>query len=141
MIRFLILFSLIFLANPLLSAEFSIKLRKTDINELKQQLLPVFDSNIQYLNTVLNCLEQGNSTDACLDKFPPPGRESATQNTSHEDFKQSIQKKLDKRDLTEVDIIKGLKELLQQAQEVRTCLIAGQTANELKDCIVKHKKS
>ena len=127
-------------ANPVLSAEFNIKLRKTDVNELKQQLLPAFDRNIKYLNTILQCLEQGNTTDDCLQQFPPPGRTSATQNASDQDIKHSIEKKLQKQDITEADIIHGLKELLQQAEKVRSCLISGQTANDLKDCIVNYKK-
>ncbi len=128
-----------FLANPVLSAEFNIKLRKTDINELKQQLLPAFDKNIEYLNTILQCLEQGNTTDDCLQQFTPPGRTAETQNASDQDIKHSIEKNLQKQELTESDIIQGLKELLQQAEKVRSCLVAGQTANDLKDCIVKYK--
>ena len=139
MTRLIIILCLLFLANPVLSAEFNIKLRKTDINELKQQLLPAFDRNIEYLNTILQCLEQGNTTDNCLQQFPPPGRTSETQNASGQDIKRSIEKKLQKQELTESDIIHGLKELLQQAEKVRSCLVAGQTANDLKDCIVNYK--
>ena len=139
MTRLIIMLSLLFLANPVLSAEFNIKLRKTDVNELKQQLLPAFDRNIEYLNTILQCLEQGNTTDDCLQQFPPPGRTAETQNTSDQDIKHSIEKNLQKQGLTEADIIHGLKELLQQAAKVRSCLLAGQTANDLKDCIVNYK--
>ncbi len=138
-------FCLSFPVNSVLSSGFNIKLRKTDVSDLKQQLLPAFDRNIQYLNKILQCLEQGSSTDDCLYKFPPPGSESGTKNSSNEGFKHAIHKKLDKRldkrELTEIDIIEGLKELLQQAEKVRSCLVAGQTANELKDCIVNYKKS
>ncbi len=141
MTRLIIILCLLFLANPVLTAEFNIKLRKTDINELKQQLLPAFDRNIEYLNTILQCLEQGNTTDGCLQQFPPPGRTSETLNASEQDIKHSIEKKLQKQDLTEADIIHGLKELLQQAEKVRSCLVAGQTANDLKDCVVNYKKT
>ncbi len=130
-----------FTATPVLGAEFNIKLRKTEINELKQQLLPAFDRNIGYLNTILQCLEQGNTTDNCLQQFPPPGRTSEAQDASDEELKHSIEKKLHKQDLTEADIIQGLKELLQQAEKVRSCLVAGQTANDLKDCIVNYKST
>ena len=136
-----LLFCLGFTANPVTGAEFNIKLRKTDINELKQQLLPAFDRNIGYLNTILQCLEQGNTTDSCLQQFPPPGRTPEVQNASDEEFKHSIEKKLHKQDLTEADIIRGLKELLQQAEKVRSCLLAGQTANDLKDCIANYKST
>ncbi len=139
--RFILILCLLFLANPVLSAEFNIKLRKTDINELKQQLLPAFDRNIEYLNTILRCLEQGNTTDNCLQQFPPPGRVSENQSASDHDLKHSIEKNLQKQDLTEADIIQGLKELLQQAEKVRNCLVTGQTANDLKDCIVNYKKT
>ncbi len=105
MTRLIIILSLLFLANPVLSAEFNIKLRKTDINELKQQLLPAFDRNIEYLNTILQCLEQGNTTDDCLQQFPPPGRTAEAQNASDQDIKHSIEKNLQKQELTESDII------------------------------------
>ena len=52
-----ILAFLIFLI-PIHAADFNIKLRKTDINELKQQLMPAFEQNILYLNELLSCLER-----------------------------------------------------------------------------------
>ncbi len=143
MFRFIILVCFLCIVNPVISAEFNIKLRKTDINELKQQLLPTFDHNIAYLNSILHCLEQGNSTDYCLDKHPLPGNNSSIQQaeTRTEDLKNTIQKKLVQGDLSEQDIIEGLKKFLQQAKEARACLLVGQTANELKDCFIKYQGS
>ena len=57
---FLISFTLSF------AGDFNIKLRKTDINELKQQLMPVFEQNINILHQLLTCMEKGNTTDVCL---------------------------------------------------------------------------
>ncbi len=153
MLRFIILVCILGIVNPVVAAEFNIKLRKTDINELKQQLLPTFDQNIAYLNSILDCLERGNSTDHCLDKqrldkhrldkHPLPGKNSSAQQAENrtENLKHTIQKNVAQGNLSKQDIIDGLKRLLQQAKEARACLLAGQTANELKDCIVKYQDS
>ncbi|MCU7939547.1 MAG: hypothetical protein KZQ64_01365 [gamma proteobacterium symbiont of Bathyaustriella thionipta] len=53
------------------SADFNIKLRKTDINDLKQQLMPVFEQNVTVLTDLLYCLETGKTVDVCLSDSSP----------------------------------------------------------------------
>ena len=131
------------LCLPLNAADFNIKLRKTDINQLKEQLMPRFDQSIQYLNVLLSCLEQGKSIDSCLDKHSliVEGKKSddpAKVKERNEMIKQNIESKIDEKNIQSEQIISELKKLLAEAETIKSCLQKGQTANDLKDCIVKH---
>ncbi|MCP3848748.1 MAG: hypothetical protein GY694_00715 [Gammaproteobacteria bacterium] len=125
------------------AADFNIKLRKTDINELKQQLMPRFEQNIDYLNTLLVCLENGKSVDTCLEDYSIALKNNKKINTQEKEqrsaeIKAAVENKINEKDISSEQMISELKKLLQEAESVKLCLIKGQTANELKDCIVSH---
>lgn len=134
--------SSLILSTPLHAADFNIKLRKTDINELKQQLLPTFEKNIVYLNELLSCLEHGKKVDTCLNEFSltvdgNKTADSALKKERNDKIKQSIENKIKENNIQPEQLIAELKKLLAEAEKVKQCLQKGQTANELKDCIVK----
>ncbi|MCK5648175.1 MAG: hypothetical protein KAI22_04785 [Gammaproteobacteria bacterium] len=132
---------LIFLI-PVHAADFNIKLRKTDINELKQQLMPAFEQNILYLHELLSCLERKKMLDVCLNEYTlvVDGKESANSSLTkerNEQLKQTLENKINEKNIQPEEVISELKKLLAEAEQIKRCLYQGQTANELKDCIVK----
>lgn len=139
--------SFLLFSTPLHAADFNIKLRKTDINELKQQLLPTFEQNIAYLNELLSCLEYGKKVDTCLNEFAltidgnktdgNKSADSALKKERNDKIKQNIENKIKENNIQPEQLIAELKKLLAEAEKVKQCLQKGQTANELKDCIVK----
>ncbi|WP_198264367.1 hypothetical protein [sulfur-oxidizing endosymbiont of Gigantopelta aegis] len=136
-----VIFSLLLL-SAVPAADFNIKLRKTDINDLKQQLIPVFEQNIDYLKQLLSCLEQGRSVNFCLNDYVQVVEQNSTfaseANSARKDeIKENIKSKLKDENVQPEELMVELKKLLVQAEEVKQCLYDGQTANELKDCIVK----
>ncbi|MCW8932423.1 MAG: hypothetical protein OQL19_19580 [Gammaproteobacteria bacterium] len=136
-----VLLLLVFI-TPLNAADFNIKLRKTDINELKQQLMPRFDQSISYLNELLNCLEHGKTVDTCLDEYSLIVEGKGTvlspeKQERNKKIKQGIENKIDEKNIEPEELIVELKKLLKEAESVKSCLNKGQTANELKDCIIK----
>ena len=141
------LLSSLIVLSPVNAAEFNIKLRKTDINELKQQFLPIFEQNIVYLNQLLKCLEGGKTVDYCLNEFSHMVEKNVSEHSSeyslekqerNKKIKADIQNKIDKKNIEPEAIIPELKKLIAEAEEVKSCLYKGQTANELKDCIIGH---
>jgi len=128
---------LLFTSSSLYAADFNIKLRKTDINELKQQLMPAFEQSIQYLNGLLNCLEQGKPVDTCIDEYSVvlDDKKEAETKERREQIKQSIRKKIKDGNIQREEIVIELKKLLLEAEKVKQCLDKGQSANDLKDCI------
>jgi protein subunit release factor A len=133
---FLVLFS----TAP--AADFNIKLRKTDINDLKQQLMPVFEQNIDYLKQLLICLEQDESINFCLNDYVQVVEKNnastaVANNARTDEIKKSIESKIRNENIQPEQLIAELKKLLLVAEDVRLCLDEGQTANELKDCIIK----
>ena len=137
-------FVLLFLISttPLSAADFNIKLRKTDINELKQQLMPVFEQNILFLNQLIICLKRKNTIDNCLNEYTSlvDGKEltnSSKQKERNEKIKQGIENKINENNIQPEQLISELKKLLVEAELIKKCLYNGQTANELKDCIIK----
>ena len=133
---------LLFFSSSLYSSDFNIKLRKTDINDLKQQLLPVIENNITLLKDLQNCLIKDNGIDLCLDNYAQTF--SVINNISEDDSinkKQiiaDVKKKISK-ETQEDKIIVSLKKLIVEAESIKDCIIGGKNANELKDCIVKYK--
>lgn len=132
--------SLPILSSTVYSADFNIKLRKTDISELKQQLLPAFEQNIQVIKNLLSCLEKGQTADDCLEQLT-----IATDQNNLNKYKQQqeqirleFKKKRDEKNTRE-QIIRKLKHLLIRAEEVKLCLERGQSANALKDCIIQYR--
>ena len=128
--------------SPLQAADFNIKLRKTDINELKQQLMPKFEQNILYLNDLLSCLERKETLDVCLNEYSLVVDRKESVNLSinterNEQIKQTLEKKISEKNIQPEEVISELKKLLAEAEEIKQCLYKGQTVNELKDCIVK----
>ncbi len=136
----LLLFSF-FIISPVFSAEFNIKLRKTDINELRQQLMPAFEQNIMYLQQLLSCLESGRQLDKCLNEYARTvdDREGtdAEKQVRNAQLKQKIDHALVDKEIKSEQIIPELKKLLVEAEAIKLCLYHGKTANDLKDCIVK----
>ena len=137
-------FVLLFLISttPLYAADFNIKLRKTDINELKQQLMPAFEQNILFLNQLIICLKRKNTIDNCLNEYTSlvDGKEltnSSKQKERNEKIKQGIENKINENNIQPEQLISELKKLLVEAELIKKCLYNGQTANELKDCIIK----
>lgn len=131
---FLISFTLSF------AGDFNIKLRKTDINELKQQLMPVFEQNITILNQLLTCMEKGNTTDACLKDSLVVASKNVSDNERNEQIKNDIKNKIAKNNIPQEKIISELKNLILEAEKVTQCLYKGQTANALKDCVLIYDK-
>lgn len=122
-------------------ADFNIKLRKTDINELKQQLLPTFDQNVLVLETLLHCLKQDKTIDICLDQLAVSlGKEYNGNQARQEQIKQDIQQKVNNKDIDQKQIVAELESLLIEIEKVRSCLEQGQTANALKDCVIQYKE-
>ena len=123
------------------SGDFNIKLRKTDINELKQQLMPVFEQNINILNQLLNCLEKGKTVDACLNYHALVVDSKGESNKErNKQITNNIKNKIAETDLQQEQIITELKKLLFEAEKVTQCLHKGQTANDLKDCVLLYDK-
>lgn len=124
------------------AADFNIKLRKTDINELKQQLMPRFEQNISYLNLLLNCLEEGKKINTCLNEYSLIVEKQYSENSPenrkrNNELRQNIESKIEEKDIQPEELISELKKLLIEAESIKTCLNKGQTANDLKDCIIK----
>jgi hypothetical protein len=154
--RFVLFLFIVLLLTPVPAAEFNIKLRKTDINELKQQLLPAFDQNVEALTALLNCLEKGQLIDDCIDQLSIKADvtdkdKQARQQQIKQDIKQQLNNQLSQQGTSQQKhsyqeknqqdkLIAELKVLLVEVEKVRRCLLQGQTANELKDCVVEYKK-
>lgn len=144
---------LVLLLNSVSATDFNVTIRKTDINELKQQLMPVFEQHIEYIKHFENCLELEQKVIFCLDNYAG----SITNKTiseedklRNEQIKEAIKKKIsdysnkkqykgagDKELISELKPI--LKKLLIEAEKVKLCLNKAQTANELKDCVINYK--
>ena len=137
----LLLLCSFFIFPPVFSADFNIKLRKTDINELRQQLMPAFEQNITYLQQLLGCLESGGQLDKCLNEYALSVDErqgsDAEKQVRNAQLKQKIDHALADKDIKSEQIIPELKKLLAEAEAIKLCLYDGKTANDLKDCIVK----
>lgn len=124
------------------AADFNIKLRKTDINELKQQLIPAIEQNILYWEELLGCLENGKKTDICLDGYSHRldskyAADSSIKNEEKEQTKHTILNKINDKNLNQAQLILALKKLLIDAKDIKQCVNKGKTANELTDCIIK----
>lgn len=132
----------LFFLTPIHAADFNIKIRKTDINELKQQLMPVFEQNILYLNQLLRCLERDKTLDVCLNELSLVVDGKKTANSSltkerNEQIKQTLESKINEKKFQPEELISELRNLLAEAEDIKRCLYQGQTADELKDCMVK----
>lgn len=124
--------------QPLIAADFNIKIRKQDINELKQQFMPLFEQKIILVEDLLACLKQNRSFNICLDKIDleQAASQKIDKQTS-EQAKAEVQNYLEDKQL-EVDVvIEKLDQLLTESKKIKACLDKGQTANDLKDCVVK----
>ena len=130
----------LFIVNPIFAADFNIKLRKTDINELKQQLMPRFEQNIAYLNELVNCLDVGKTLNTCLNEYAlVVEKQDSSENLKRNDeIRRSIESKVDEDNIQPEALLSELKKLLMEAESIKSCLNKGRTANDLKDCIVKH---
>lgn len=133
---------LFFLSTPLFSSDVNIKLRKTDINELKQQLLPIVENNISLLKTLQNCLVMDNGSEFCLDNYAQTFSVSNNISERGSSKKRQIISDLKKeitKELQQDKIIENLKKLIAEAESVKDCILKGKNANELKNCFVKYK--
>ncbi len=103
--------------------------------------MPVFEQNIQLLTNLLNCLEQGKNIDFCLEQYDvmPDTENEAASKERNEQIKQSIKNKINDNNIQQDEIVFELKKLLAEAEDVKQCLYQGQTANDLKDCVIKFK--
>lgn len=133
----------IIVVNSVYAAEINIKLRKTDISELKQQLIPAFEQNIQILNQLLLCLKKVHQTDRCLQQLNllAGHNDNKEHNERQQQIKQELEQKLNEKQLSNKQIIRELEQLLLEAEKVKQCLHLGQTANELKNCIIEYKRT
>ncbi len=107
--------------------DINIKLRKTDFDQLKQQLIPQFEQKIAYLQSMKNCLGTEKDTKACIDELP----------ITDIPLKKRIQKALSDRQITDEQIVDVLTELIGEANVVRACLINSESVNEVKDCALQ----
>lgn len=123
------------------AGDFNIKLRKTDVGELKQQLIPVFEQNIDILNQLLNCLENGKAVDSCVNDFllvvDDKGISSKQKSA---EIRKNIKTKISEIDSQATKIIPELRHLIFEAEKVKQCLQKGKTVNELKDCVLLYDK-
>lgn len=153
---FSLLLALVLLLSSVSASDFNVTIRKTDINELKQQLIPTFEQHIEYIKHFENCLELEQTISFCLDNYAASitnktiGEEDKLRN---EQIKETIKKKIsdysnnkqsnqykgagDKELISELKLI--LNKLLIEAEKVKQCLNQAQTANELKDCVINYK--
>ncbi len=138
----LIITLLLLLFPPLHAADFNIKIRKTDINELKQQIMPAFEQSIVYLTGLLNCLEHKKTTETCFEETTlhiNEGELSADASLQKErnlQIEQRILDKIQEKNISPEQLTAQLKLFLIEAEAIKQCLNAGQTANDLKDCIM-----
>ncbi|MDX2504641.1 MAG: hypothetical protein QNL62_09220 [Gammaproteobacteria bacterium] len=139
---FFILFFMVW-SNFICAADVNIKLRKTDINDLKQQLMPAFEYNIRFLQDLLRCLEQGEKLAVCLEKnaLPLDDNNQVVNKERNELIKQAIKKKVKADNIQQEEIIVALKRLLAGAEKAKQCLYLGQTANQLKNCVIQYGNS
>ncbi len=123
------------------AGDFNIKLRKTDVGELKQQLIPVFEQNIHILNQLLNCLEKGKAVDICIDDFllVVDDKDLSSKQRSVE-IRKNIKNKISENDSQPKKITYELRNLILEAEKVKQCLQKGKTVNELKDCVLLYDK-
>ncbi len=137
---------LIFIMFPGLihAADFNIKLRKMGINDLKQQLMPAVEQNIIYLKGLLHCLERGKTVDSCVNEYSlavteevKKSADSSLKQERNARIKQTIETKIKEKNIQQEQLVAELKKLLAEADEIKQCLYQGQTANELKNCIIK----
>lgn len=126
-----LLFSLILFlyASHCFSADINITLRKTDFDELKQQLIPQFEQKIVYLETMTDCLRSGADKKTCIEQLP----------IKDEPLKKKIAKGLLERDISAEQLADVLTELISEAKQARTCLIKTHSVNEVKDCAAKYQ--
>lgn len=141
---FLIIFftlSCLIFSNSVYANDFNIKIRKTDISELKKQLIPPFEQNIQVLKDLLLCLEQGKSVEACLKQLTLTSEQNSQNRFEerHRQIQSELEQKLHQQKPSQEQIIKELKKLLVDAEKVKLCLNQGQTANDLKDCVMQYR--
>ena len=116
--------------------------------------MPTFDYNIQVLKQVLQCLENGNEMNVCLEHLSNELKKQHQDKSSQQSItveenqrneirekqiKQDIKQRINQQDISKEQIIVNLRKLLVEAEEVRLCLNKGQTANDLKDCVVQYK--
>jgi hypothetical protein len=139
---FLIISSLC-LSNPVCAVEFNLKLRKTDVNELRKQFITVYDQNIVLINELLICLKQGKTIDYCINNGSQSlnNKEIEIPEARSEQFKKSIKKKITTNNIKSKQIVELLEKFLFDAKTVKRCLISGHTENEIKDCIMSKKRS
>ena len=123
------------------AGDFNIKLRKTDVGELKQQLIPVFEQNIHILNQLLNCLEKGTAVDICIDDFllVVDDKDLSSKQRSVE-IRKNIKNKISENGSQPKKITSELRNLILEAEKVKQCLQKGKTVNELKDCVLLYDK-
>lgn len=132
--------SLLISSSAIYSADFNIKLRKTDISELKQQLIPAFEQNIQVIKNLLSCLEKGKNVDDCLEQLTIASDQNNLKKykRQQEQIRLEFNKNRDEKN-TQEQIIRKFKHLLIRAEEVKLCLKRGQSTNALKDCVIQYR--
>jgi hypothetical protein len=126
-----LLFSLILFlyASNCFAADINIKLRKTDFNELKQQLIPQFEQKIVYLETMTDCLISETEIKTCIEQLP----------VLKEEIKNWIDKNIIDREDLRGQLVDGLKQFITEANEAKDCLIRSQSINEAQLCALKYK--
>lgn len=135
------LVSLLLFSYSIHAADINIKLRKTDVSELKQQLIPAFEQNIRTFNDLLKCLEQQDTIDFCLEQltFVSERGNDKDYQERRKQIQTELNQKLLEKNISRQKLIKELKQLLLEAEQVKLCLNKAQTVNELKDCIVQYR--
>ena len=126
-----LLFSLILFlsASNCFAADINIKLRKTDFNELKQQIIPQFEQQIVYLEAMTDCLVSETEIKTCIDQLPVLKKE----------IKIWIDKNIMDREDLRGQLVDGLKQFITEANEAKDCLIRSQSVNEVQLCALKYK--
>ncbi|MBE9525529.1 MAG: hypothetical protein IME94_01010 [Proteobacteria bacterium] len=133
------------LSCPVFSSDFNINIRKTDINDLKDQIISPIDKNITFLKDLQFCLQNNKAIDLCVDSYAVKLNQTySSEKLNSEDVtlkKEAIKKDLKNKlsDADRSDMLEKLKNLITEIEAIKTCITKAKTANEIKDCAVKYK--
>ncbi len=142
---YLVVLFLFSLSYPVFSSDFNINIRKTDINDLKDQIISPIDKNITFLKDLQLCLQNNKAIDLCVDSYAVKLNQTySSEKLNSEDVtlkKEAIKKDLKNKisDADRSDMLEKLKNLITEIEAIKTCITKAKTANEIKDCAVKYK--
>jgi hypothetical protein len=142
-----IIFILIFIPYSVFSSDFNINIRKTDINDLKDQIISPIDKNIVFLNDLYICLQNKKAIEFCVEAYVDKLSQIYTKEESiskdvllkKDQIRNDLKNKISDGDRS--DIIEKLKQLITEIKSIKICIRKAQIANDIKDCILLGKRS